>query len=194
DNLRGWSWLGRLAQHVGIDKVAHNVSVGSDSIGTKNPFSGQARSHSHQPSFLGGSCRIRRYSLRLIRLISNFCPGSTPSCFRNSAGSTIWPLLETVVVMRCKMPSYLRSVKAPKRSVSVTLAAFRAFLLSIAVPGSTFPSTNEVVGGRPLRRRRETVLNSADRGCEGPQPSRPAPKRMGHWWPIPWRASAPSAP
>ena len=35
---------------------------------------------------------------------------------------------------------------------------------------------------------------TAGHGCEGPQPSRPAPKRMGQCWRIPWRASAPSAP
>src|SRR6266478_1628466 len=35
---------------------------------------------------------------------------------------------------------------------------------------------------------------TAGHGCEGPQPSRPAPKRKGQCWPIPWRASAPSAP
>ena len=33
-------------------------------------------------------------------------------------------------------------------------------------------------GGRPLRRRRQTVWISANRGCEGPRPSRPAPKRL----------------
>ena len=31
------------------------------------------------------------------------------------------------------------------------------------------------LGGRPLRRRRETVLLSATGGCEGPQPSKPPP-------------------
>ena len=40
-------------------------------------------------------------------------------------------------------------------------------------------------GGRPLRRRGEAVWISAHRGCEGPQPSRPAPKPMGHCRAIP---------
>ena len=35
-------------------------------------------------------------------------------------------------------------------------------------------------GGRPLRRRREMVLMSAHRGCEGPQPSRPPPNPRCH--------------
>jgi hypothetical protein len=39
----------RLAQNVGVNQDCHSVSVDSDSIGTKKPFSGQARSHSRTP-------------------------------------------------------------------------------------------------------------------------------------------------
>ena len=35
--------LGGLTQNVGDDQESHSVSVDSDSMGTKNPFSGQAR-------------------------------------------------------------------------------------------------------------------------------------------------------
>src|SRR4029077_9056697 len=40
----------------------------------------------------------------------------------------------------------------------------------------------------------KAALISAKHGCQGPQPSRPGPNPMGHCWPIPWRAPAPSAP
>jgi hypothetical protein len=55
DHFRIGARLGCFAQHIGIDEVAHNISVDSDSSGTKKPFSGQERSHSTKPSFLGGS-------------------------------------------------------------------------------------------------------------------------------------------
>jgi hypothetical protein len=53
--------------------------------------------------------------------------------------------------------------------------------------------------GRPLRRRRETVLTSGEpaaaRDRSPPGRLRSSLRRThGHCWPIPWRASAPSAP
>src|ERR1051325_11962202 len=47
--------LCRLTQNVSIDQISHSASVDSDSIGTKNPFSGHARSQSTTPSFGGGA-------------------------------------------------------------------------------------------------------------------------------------------
>ena len=43
--------LGRLAEDVGVDQEIHKLSVDSDSIATKNPFSGQASNQSTKPSF-----------------------------------------------------------------------------------------------------------------------------------------------
>src|SRR6266705_1026974 len=40
---------GGLAKHVRIDQVGHKVSVDSDSMGTKKPFSGQDSSQSTDP-------------------------------------------------------------------------------------------------------------------------------------------------
>ena len=53
-------WPSGLTQHVGVDKIGHKVSVDSDSIGTKYPFSGHASSQSTSPSLAGGSLRTRR--------------------------------------------------------------------------------------------------------------------------------------
>jgi hypothetical protein len=49
ERTRVWSDLRRLAQYVGVDEVGHSVSVDSDSMGTKNPFSGHASSQSTSP-------------------------------------------------------------------------------------------------------------------------------------------------
>src|SRR6185312_9194612 len=46
-----WNRLRWLAQDVRVDEKLHSVSVDSDSIGAKKPFSGQARSQSTIPSF-----------------------------------------------------------------------------------------------------------------------------------------------
>ena len=40
---------GGFAENVGVNQEGHRVSVDSDSMGTKNPFSGQARSQSRRP-------------------------------------------------------------------------------------------------------------------------------------------------
>jgi len=40
--------------------VLHSVSVGSDSMGAKKPFCGQASSQSTAPSFCGGARRTSR--------------------------------------------------------------------------------------------------------------------------------------
>jgi hypothetical protein len=37
------------AENVGVNQESHRVSVDSDSMGTKYPFSGQARSQSKRP-------------------------------------------------------------------------------------------------------------------------------------------------
>lgn len=79
-------------------------------MGTKKPFSGQASSQSRSPSFGQGAWRTSRYSPRSSRSISNSWPGLMLSCRRILAGRTIWPLLETQVVMPRKMPSYSETV------------------------------------------------------------------------------------
>ena len=60
DHSRIRSWFGWLTQNVGIDQILHNASVDSESMGTKKPFSGQARSQSTVPSFCGAGRRVRR--------------------------------------------------------------------------------------------------------------------------------------
>ena len=49
ERTRVWSDLRRLAQDVGVNEVGHSASVDSDSMGTKNPFSGHASSQSTSP-------------------------------------------------------------------------------------------------------------------------------------------------
>ena len=58
DHLQIRSWPRRLAENIGIDEISHSVSVDSDSIATKKPFSGHARSQSTTPSF-GGAAEPR---------------------------------------------------------------------------------------------------------------------------------------
>lgn len=81
--------LGRLAEHVGVNEKLHNVSVDSDSIGTKKSFSGHASSQSMTPAFGLGIRRTSRYSPRSTRSTSNSCPVSIRSRWRSSAGNTI---------------------------------------------------------------------------------------------------------
>ena len=55
--------LRHLREDVGVDQKLHRVSVDSDSlasIATKNPFSGQRKSRSTRPRFLGGDRRTSR--------------------------------------------------------------------------------------------------------------------------------------
>jgi len=52
--------LRRLAQNVGIDQVLHSACVGSEPMGTKKFFCGQASSQSMAPSFRGAARRTRR--------------------------------------------------------------------------------------------------------------------------------------
>src|SRR5262249_20559153 len=99
--------LGRLAEDVGVDQVSHNVSVDSDSTGTKKPVSGQASSQSTTPSFGASERRLSRYSPRSRRSMSNSWPGSIRSCCRISAGRTIWPFDDMVVFIGCKIASYV---------------------------------------------------------------------------------------
>src|SRR5437899_2080756 len=70
DDARVGDRLCGLAQNVGVDQISHSASVDSDSIGTKNPFSGQARSQSTTLSFGERVRRTSRY-------------GSMRSCFRS---------------------------------------------------------------------------------------------------------------
>src|SRR2546426_399857 len=105
--------LGRLAEHVHINEVGHsNVGNLMSSVvsvkgqGLNQPLTGQAKRSLTKPSFLRRDLRLSRYSPRSMRSTSNFCPGLTSSCWRISAGRTICPLLDTVVVMRGKIPSY----------------------------------------------------------------------------------------
>lgn len=73
---------------------------------TKKPFSGQLNSQSTRPSLRRFSFRFSRYLPRSRRSISNSCPPSMPSCSRISAGKTIWPSVEILVVMDGKIASY----------------------------------------------------------------------------------------
>ena len=72
------------------------VSVRSK--GLNQPLTGQARRSFKRPSLRRRDLRLSRYSPLSIRSISNSCPGLMRSWWRISAGRTICPLLETVVV------------------------------------------------------------------------------------------------
>jgi hypothetical protein len=63
DEAPAW-WV---ARDIGVYQISHSVSVDSDSMGTKNPFSGHARSQSTTPSCIGGVRRVSRYSPRSRR-------------------------------------------------------------------------------------------------------------------------------
>src|SRR5438034_6810536 len=110
-------WLGGLAEDVRIDEIGH-PSLGSwmssvvsvRSRGWNQPFSGQFNSQSTNPSLRRRAFRLSMYSPRSIRSTSNFWPGLMSSWCRMSAGRTIWPLLEMVVVMPRKILSYLQHV------------------------------------------------------------------------------------
>ncbi len=71
--------LGRLAQHIGVDKTRHDCdpseSVDSDSIGANQPFTGHASSMFTKP-WLSGPAATRRYSPLSTRSMSNAWPGS----------------------------------------------------------------------------------------------------------------------
>src|ERR1043166_1916155 len=99
DDFGARSGLGRLAEDIRVNQVGHRVSVDSDSIGVKKPFAGHASNQSTKPSFGAGWWRDRRYSPRSRRSSSNSCPASIPSRCRNSAGRTICPLEDTLVIM-----------------------------------------------------------------------------------------------
>src|SRR5205085_12661955 len=83
-------------------QVPHRVSVDSDSIGTKNPFSGQASSHSITPSLGEAERRTSRYSPLSSLWISNCWPGWMLSCSKSSAGITIWPFEDMAVFIRVR--------------------------------------------------------------------------------------------
>src|SRR5262245_3106493 len=94
--------LGRLAQDVCIDEEFHSASVDSDSIGTKKSFTGHARNQSTTASSACVGPRTSRYPPRSIRSTSNSCTASIRSRCRISAGSTICPFDETVVLIHVR--------------------------------------------------------------------------------------------
>ena len=104
DDLRVRGRLRGFAQNICVNQEGHNVSVLSDSIGTKKPFSGQLDSQSTTPSCGLGVRRISRYVPRSMRSTSNTWPGSTSSCRRISAGSRICPFVETETFTEAKIP------------------------------------------------------------------------------------------
>jgi hypothetical protein len=92
------------------DGVLMSSVVSVNSSGRNQPFSGHFKSQSTNPSFLRRFTRFSRYSPLSIRSTSNCWPGLMPSCCRISAGKTICPLLDTVVVMSGKISSYPTAV------------------------------------------------------------------------------------
>ena len=94
-------------------KFGHVMSsvVSVKGNGLNQPLTGQAKRSLTKPSFLRGFTRFSRYSPQSIRSTSNLWPGFTPSCWRILAGRTICPLVDTVVVIRGKIPSYPAAVK-----------------------------------------------------------------------------------
>src|ERR1035441_10249616 len=116
-HLRFGRRLGGLAQHIGVNEEGHSKDgilmssvVSANSSGRNQPFSGHFKSQSTSPSFLRRFTRFSRYSPLSMRSTSNCWPGLMPSCWRISAGRTICPLLDTVVVMPGKIPSYPAAV------------------------------------------------------------------------------------
>src|SRR5262249_54159568 len=98
--------LGRLAEDVRIDEIIHANLGGTMSlvvcdrpIGLNHPLAGQASKSCTKPLLRRPFLRLSRYSPSSMRSTSNCWPANMPSCWRISAGSTIWPLLETVVTM-----------------------------------------------------------------------------------------------
>jgi hypothetical protein len=80
-------------------------------IGRLKPAFDRARQQElHEASMRCETARFSRYSPASTRSTSNCCPGSMPSCRRNSAGSTICPLLETRVRMdvRYRLPALVK--------------------------------------------------------------------------------------
>jgi hypothetical protein len=109
---------GGLAEHVHVNQVGHSKFgnlmssiVSAKGSGLNQPLTGQANRSFTKPTFLRRVLRLSRYSPRSIRSTSNCWPGWTSSCCRISAGRTICPLLETVVVTCGEILSYLASVK-----------------------------------------------------------------------------------
>ena len=100
-------------KHVRIDEVNH-PSLGSlissvvsvRSSGWNQSFTGQESNSFTSPLFRGFVVRLRRYSLRSIRSISNSCPDLMSSSRRISTARTICPFVETVVLVTGKIMSY----------------------------------------------------------------------------------------
>src|SRR5262245_14024112 len=110
----------RFAEYVRIYQVSH-PSVGAlmlsvvsaRSRGWNHPLTGQASNNFTSPSLRRPSFRFRRYSPRSMRSISNSCPASMSSRCRISAGRTICPFVETVVLILGKILSYSTDVNHP---------------------------------------------------------------------------------
>ena len=109
-----------LAQNISVDEEPHSRSVDSDSTGTKNPFSGHCRSRSTSPSFRLVGRRTRRYSPRRTRSTSNCCPALIRSSRRNSAGSTICPFEEILVIIEVRLRLTKLAIKRATRSPSTS--------------------------------------------------------------------------
>lgn len=106
-----------LAQYVCIYKERHpsngalmSFVVSVRSSGWNQSLVGQASNNFTRPLLLGRSFRLRRYSPRSSRSISNSCPGLTSSSRRISAGRMICPFVETVVLILGKILSYQPTV------------------------------------------------------------------------------------
>src|SRR6266487_1814842 len=134
-DLRHRRWLGGLAEDVRIDEIGHpslggrmSSVVSVRSRGWNQPFSGQFNNQSTNPSLRRRAFRLSRYSPRSIRSTSNFWPGLMSSCCRMSAGRTIWPLLEMVVVMSRKILSYTARQHEAKHKKPITLNGAAAAL------------------------------------------------------------------
>ena len=146
--------LCRLAQDVRVNQIGHSVSVDSDSMGTKNPFSGHARSQLTTPSFGLGLSRTSRYSPRSRRSTLNSCPASIRSCCRSSAGNTICPFEDTVVFTLGKISFYSGCAKRlsyftpslrPGTIALARLSALEMFVPSInQIATSPFPSRHRM--------------------------------------------------
>jgi hypothetical protein len=98
--------LGWLAEDVSVDKIFHSVSVDSESIGRKKPFSGQASSQSTTLSFRGADRRFESVLTAIDTFDVELLTGFDPVLWPISAGSAIWPFDETVVFIGCKIESY----------------------------------------------------------------------------------------
>src|SRR6185436_14935488 len=76
------------------------------SSGWNQSFTGHENNSLTSPLFHGSVVRLRGYSPRLMRSISNLCPALMSSSRRISAGRIIRPFVETVILMTGKITAY----------------------------------------------------------------------------------------